>query len=101
VKLQRVVPLEIPATRTFLSALCTCVCLYESGSVFNVKRLVGRKFDDPDIQSDIRHSPFTIFNKDGEPYIRVKYRGEENEFVSSLLSFSLSGGAHLIAFTVA
>ena len=31
----------------------------------------------------IKHFPFTVFDKGGKPYIRVTYRGEEKEFVSS------------------
>jgi molecular chaperone DnaK (HSP70) len=51
-------------------------------SVFDAKRLIGRKFDDIEVQADIKHFPFKVFNKTGKPYIRVQYRGEEKEFVS-------------------
>jgi hypothetical protein len=50
--------------------------------VLNAKRLIGRKFDDPEVQADIKHFPFKVFNKTGKPYIRVQSRGEEKEFVS-------------------
>ena len=40
-------------------------------SVFDAKRLIGRKFDDVEVQSD----------KGGKPYIKVEYRGEEKEFI--------------------
>ena len=53
-------------------------------SVFGAKRLIGRKFSDPEVQSDIKHFPFKVFDKDGKPYIRVQYRGEDKEFVSWL-----------------
>jgi heat shock protein 1/8 len=33
------------------------------------------------VQSDLKHFPFKCFSKGGKPYIRVKYRGEEKEFV--------------------
>ncbi|KAF9474401.1 heat shock protein 70 [Pholiota conissans] len=49
-------------------------------TVFNVKRLIGRKFNDCKVQSDIKHFPFTVFSKGGKPYIRVEYRGEQKEF---------------------
>ncbi|KAJ3518555.1 hypothetical protein NMY22_g13614 [Coprinellus aureogranulatus] len=49
-------------------------------TVFDAKRLIGRKFDDPEVQADMKHFPFTVFNKGGKPYIRVQYRGEDNEF---------------------
>ena len=50
-------------------------------SVFDSKRLIGRKFDDVEVQSDIKHFPFKVINKDGKPYISIEYRGESKEFV--------------------
>ena len=51
-------------------------------SDFDAKCLIGRKFDDAEVQSDVKHFPFKVFSKGGKPYIRVEYRGEEKEFVS-------------------
>jgi molecular chaperone DnaK (HSP70) len=56
--------------------------------VFDAKRLIGRKFDDPEVQADIKHFPFKVFSKGGKPYVRVEYRGEEKEFVSIFSSFA-------------
>lgn len=53
-------------------------------SVFDAKRLIGRKFDDPEVQSDMKHFPFKVFSKEGKPYVRVEYRGEQKDFVSNL-----------------
>jgi molecular chaperone DnaK (HSP70) len=53
-------------------------------SVFDAKRLIGRKFDDAEVQSDIKHFPFKVINKAGKPYIRVNYRGEDKEFVCAI-----------------
>jgi molecular chaperone DnaK (HSP70) len=52
--------------------------------VFDAKRLIGRKFDDPEVQADIKHFPFKVFSKGGKPYVHVEYRGEQKEFVSLL-----------------
>jgi molecular chaperone DnaK (HSP70) len=56
--------------------------------VFDAKRLIGRKFDDQEVQADLKHFPFKVFNKTGKPYIRVQYRGEEKEFVSGKCSWN-------------
>ena len=61
--------------------------------MFDAKRLIGRKFDDIEVQSDVKHFPFKVFPKDGKPYIRVEYRGEEKEFVSCLIASWFSLGA--------
>ena len=49
-------------------------------SVFDAKCLIGRKFDDAEVQSDLKHFPFKCFSKGGKPYICVEYRSEEKEF---------------------
>ncbi|KAF7440438.1 70-kilodalton heat shock protein [Pleurotus ostreatus] len=56
------------------------VAMNPHNTVFDAKRLIGRKFDDIEVQSDIKHFPFTVFSKQGKPYIRVQYRGEDKEF---------------------
>jgi heat shock protein 1/8 len=58
-------------------------------SVFDAKRLIGRKFDDAEVQSDLKHFPFTVINKASKPYIRVQYRGETKEFVCGAMLFLL------------
>ena len=37
--------------------------------VFDAKRLIGRKFSEPEVQADMKHFPFKIINKAGKPYI--------------------------------
>ncbi|KAJ6452570.1 heat shock protein 70 family [Mycena sanguinolenta] len=51
-----------------------------TNTVFDVKRLIGRKFDDNEVQADIKHFPYTVIGRGGKPYIRVQYRGEQKEF---------------------
>jgi heat shock protein 1/8 len=58
-------------------------------TVFDAKRLIGRKFDDAEVQSDMKHWPFTVLNKATKPVIQVEYKGEKKEFVSSVLRQSL------------
>ncbi|KAL5636041.1 hypothetical protein ACGC1H_004753 [Rhizoctonia solani] len=49
-------------------------------TVFDAKRLIGRRFDDPDVKKDMVHWPFTVVDKDGSPYVQVEYLGEEKTF---------------------
>lgn len=49
-------------------------------TVFDAKRLIGRRFDDPDVKKDMQSWPFTIIDKDGSPYIQVEYLGETKQF---------------------
>ncbi|KAK6992559.1 Serine/threonine-protein phosphatase 2A 56 kDa regulatory subunit [Favolaschia claudopus] len=40
---------------------------YILSSMFDAKRLIGRKFDDAEVQADMKHLPFTVFSKSGKP----------------------------------
>ena len=56
-------------------------------TIFDAKRLVGRKFSDKTTQSDLKHFPFTVFDKGGDkPAIRVEYKGENKEFLPEEIS---------------
>ncbi|CAM6023217.1 unnamed protein product [Sphagnum balticum] len=46
-------------------------------TVFDVKRLIGRKFDDKEVQRDIKLFPYKIISKDGKPNIQVKVKDGE------------------------
>ncbi|ORY07193.1 heat shock 70 kDa protein 2 [Basidiobolus meristosporus CBS 931.73] len=49
-------------------------------TVFDAKRLIGRRFDDPSVKKDMANWPFTIIDKDDQPYVQVQYQGETKEF---------------------
>ncbi|EWC46399.1 glucose-regulated-like protein [Drechslerella stenobrocha 248] len=55
-------------------------------TIFDVKRLIGRKFNDPDVQKDIKHFPFNVINKDGKPAIKVEVSGEARTFTPEEIS---------------
>ncbi|CAG8728983.1 10563_t:CDS:2, partial [Funneliformis mosseae] len=55
-------------------------------TVFNVKRLIGRNFSDEVIQSDIKHWPFKIIEKNGKPHIQVSFKGEKKDFTPEEIS---------------
>ena len=51
-----------------------------TNTVFDAKRLIGRKFDDPTVQSDIKQFPFNVVSKDNQPVIEVSYKNEQKQF---------------------
>ena len=52
-----------------------------SQTVFDAKRLIGRKVSDAEVQSDMKHWPFKVIAKSGDkPVVQVEYRGETKEF---------------------
>jgi len=52
-----------------------------ANTVYDAKRLIGRKFQDPCVQADMRQWPFkTIKGSDGKPMIEVSYQGETKNF---------------------
>jgi L1 cell adhesion molecule like protein len=56
-------------------------------TIFDAKRLIGRKFKDPTVQNDIKQWPFKVIEKeDGKPFIQVSYKDEMKEFRPEELS---------------
>ena len=49
-------------------------------TIFETKRLIGRNFDDPSVQSDLKNFPFAVVAKDGKPYIQATYKSELKTF---------------------
>jgi len=58
-----------------------------TNSVFDAKRLIGRKYDDPIIKDDIAQWPFKVSgDRDGKPIITVDYKGKEVTFTPEEIS---------------
>ena len=56
-------------------------------TVFDTKRLIGRKFSDAGVQSDMKHWPFRVVSgTGGTPIIEVDYRGERKQFKAEEIS---------------
>lgn len=62
------------------------VAMNPKNTVFDAKRLIGRRFDDPKIQDDMKHWPFKVVNESGKPKIEVEYKGEVKRFAPEEIS---------------
>ncbi|CDP16233.1 unnamed protein product [Coffea canephora] len=56
--------------------------LNPESTVFDVKRFIGRRVDDPEVQRDMKLLPYKVANKDGKPYIDVKMKNSEMKLLS-------------------
>merc|ERR1719474_116347 len=58
-----------------------------TNTVFDAKRLIGRKFSDPVVQKDMKHWPFKVIQgQQGRPVISVTFKGEQKEFFAEEIS---------------
>jgi endoplasmic reticulum chaperone BiP len=40
-------------------------------TIFDIKRLIGRRWDEPSVQHDIKFYPFKVINKNNRPIVQV------------------------------
>eukprot|EP01135_Chromosphaera_perkinsii_P004160 Nk52_evm67s270 gene=Nk52_evmTU67s270 len=62
------------------------VAMNPHNSVFDAKRLIGRRFEDSVVQADMKHWPFKVLAKDNKPCIQVEYKGETKTFSAEEIS---------------
>lgn len=55
-------------------------------TVFDAKRMIGRKFSDPVVQAEIKRYPFRVIEDDSRPKICVTYKDEEKQFYPEEIS---------------
>ncbi|KAH9834446.1 Hsp70 protein-domain-containing protein [Rhodofomes roseus] len=48
--------------------------------------LLGRTYDDPEVQSYLQRWPFTVLERDGKPIVQVEANGTKNEFTPEALT---------------
>ena len=62
------------------------VAMNPSNTIFDAKRLIGRKFDDSTVQADLKHWPFKVVNSIGKPKLQVEYKNENKQFTPEEIS---------------
>lgn len=65
-------------------------------TLWNERRLIGRRFDDPVVKKDVESWPFKVVDHGGSPSVEVEYLGENKTFtpqeISSMVLMKVSCG---------
>ena len=65
--------------------------LNPSNTVFDVKRMIGRKFTDKTVQADMKLWPYKVVSKAGRPYVDVEVGSERKQFAPEEISAMVLG----------
>ena len=57
-----------------------------SNTVYDAKRLIGRRFEESAVQSDMKHFSFDVVSDNHKPIIQVEYKGEKKNFSAEEIS---------------
>jgi len=65
--------------------------LYQIGlnlqnTIFNIKRIIGRNFNEDNVQSDINRWPFKVIEDNNRPYVQVKYKNNIEKYTAEEIS---------------
>jgi heat shock 70kDa protein 1/2/6/8 len=56
-----------------------------------IRRLIGRRFDDPTVKKDIESWPFKVIDFENNPKVQVEYLGETKTFTPQEISAMVLG----------
>ena len=63
------------------------IAMNVKNTVFDAKRLIGRRFSEESVQNDMKHFPFKVINDGNDkPLIEVEYKGETKTFTPEEIS---------------
>ena len=62
------------------------VAMNPENTIFDAKRLIGRRFNEPAVESDRKHWPFNVVDDCGKPRIQALYKGEKKAFYPEEIS---------------
>lgn len=71
--------------------------LIPQNTVYDVKRLIGRKYNEKTVQQDKKYMPYEIISKDGKPYIQTQVKGKVQSFAPEQISAMVLGKMRDIA----
>lgn len=64
-------------------------------TIYSIKRLIGRKYNDKEVQLDKKLLPYEIVNKDGKPYVQVNVKGTNKQYspeeISAMILIKMKG----------
>lgn len=66
-------------------------------TIYDVKRLIGRKYSDKEVQSDVKTFPFEVVSSKGSPKVRVDVHGDQKDFSPEEVSAMILGKMKSIA----
>ena len=69
-----------------LSNFFVKVAMNPMNTIFDAKRLIGRKFQDDVVQSDMKLWPFKVINDGSKPKLHVEHKGEMKTFTPEEIS---------------
>lgn len=71
-----------------------------TNTIFDAKRMIGRKFSDPIVQKDMQHWPFKVVRGDSDrPQIEVQWKNETKRFYPEEISAMVLGKMKEVAET--
>jgi len=62
------------------------VAMNPENTVFDAKRLIGRRMEESCVAADMKHWPFDVVSDGGKPKIKVEYKGEKKTFFPEEIS---------------
>lgn len=66
-------------------------------TIYDAKRLIGRRFKEKEVQEDMKHWPFKVVEKEGKPIVQVTVKGETKKFTPEEVSAMVLGKMKEIA----
>ncbi|KAI1257162.1 78 kDa glucose-regulated protein [Eutypa lata] len=62
-----------------------------TNTIFDVKRFIGRKYAEKEVQNDMKHFPYKVIQKDGKPVVEVDVKGSAKQFTPEEISAVILG----------